>query len=188
MIEYQKGKLQLEQKQAAEKDMTANKNDSPTQLYLAAQRDVAADPLVKGSLTAYQAAIKDGDPTKIATAKSAYEQTVQERQSTHLAGVELHPRDSGPRSQSSPEIRKRTRLTEGQAGLTPENVGKKLQRWPVLHQPSGWKTLSVQGRIIEQIVSNSVLEKFQKKRRRHARICSRKREPKLPFPLSNLPR
>lgn len=142
---YLAAKLKSEQEAAASKDATvANKNDSPTQLFLAAQRNVAADPLVKGSLTAYQAAIKDGDPTKIATAKSAYEQTVQERQSAHLAGVGLHP-------QTAAEVAKQPGMTQanpldaGKAGITPANIGKKLQPGQYYTNPADGKVYQYKG-------------------------------------------
>jgi hypothetical protein len=145
---YLAAKLKSEQAAAASKDATvANKNDSPTQLYLAAQRNVAADPLVKGAMTAYQSALKTGngpnDP-EVQKAKAAYEQTVQERQSAHLAGVGLHP-------QTAAEVAKQPGMTQanpvnaGKAGITSSNIGKKLQPGQYYTNPADGKVYQYKG-------------------------------------------
>jgi hypothetical protein len=142
---YLAAKLQAEQTATANKDAAAtNKNDSPTQLYLSAQREVASDPLVKGAMSAYQAALKTGTPQDIATAKSAYEQTVQERQAAHLAGVGLHP-------QTAAEIAKQPGMTQanpvdaGKLGITAQNIGKKLQPGQYYTNPADGKVYQFKG-------------------------------------------
>lgn len=124
-MQYLQADLKASQEKAASKD-AANKNDSPTQLFLSAQRNVAADPLVKGAMTAYQAALKGGTPDEVAKAKAAYEQTVAERQQAHLAGVGLHPQTAAQIAQQ-PGMTQANPIDAGTAGITPENIGQKLQ-------------------------------------------------------------
>lgn len=144
--QYLLAKLKSEQDKTASKD-AANKNDSPTQLFLAAQRNVAADPLVKGAMTAYQSALKGAtSPTapEVVAAKAAYEQTVQERQAAHLAGVGLHP-------QTAAEVAKQPGMTQanpldaGAAGITKENIGQKLQPGQYYKNPADGKVYQFKG-------------------------------------------
>lgn len=118
--------------------VTPNKNDSPTQLYLAAQRNVAADPLVKGAYSALQQAQKSGngpnDPA-VLKAQQAYQQTVQERQAAHLAGVGLHP-------QTADQIAKQPGMSEANPidakaqGITKDNIDQKLQPGQIYRNPA----------------------------------------------------
>lgn len=135
---YQKGKLLLEQQKAASDKTPVSKNDSPTQLYLSAQSKTANDPLVKGSLAAYNNALKNGngptDPNVVA-AKAAYEKTVQEQNAVHLAGVGLHP-------QTAAQIAQQPGMTQANpvtAGLTPSNIASKLQPGQYYTNPTDGK-------------------------------------------------
>lgn len=142
--QYLAAKLKVEQDKAAKSDAVVNKNDSPTQLYLAAQRNVAADPLVKGAYSALQNAQKTGTPADVQKAQATYEQTVQERQAAHLAGVGLHP-------QSAADIAKQPGMTQANpvnaatAGITKANIGQKLQPGQYYTNPADGKVYQFTG-------------------------------------------
>lgn len=144
---YLAAKLKSEQAATASKDAAGNKMDSPTQLYLSAQRNVAADPLVKGALNAYQNALKTGngpaDP-EVQKAKAAYEQTVQERQAAHLAGVGLHPQTAAQIAQQ-PGMTQANPLDAGKAGITASNIGQKLQPGQYYKNPADGKIYQFKG-------------------------------------------
>jgi hypothetical protein len=141
-LHYLAAKLKADTDKAAAKDATVtNKNDTPTQLYLSAQRLVQNDPEVVDARKALESARKSGEPADVTAATNRLQQVIQQKQAEHLAGVGLKPQDAAALAKQ-PGNAQENPINGKQAGLTPENITKKLQ-------PGQWFTNPSDGRLLQ---------------------------------------
>lgn len=111
-----------------------NKNDSPTQLFLAAQRNLNDDPAVKAARVQLENAAKNNVPQKELAALQANFQTIMtERQTYHLKGVGLTP-------EAAAEIKQQPGNTVQNPvkpdGLNEKNIGTILKPGQFYWSPS----------------------------------------------------
>ena len=144
-LQYLAAKLKAETDKAASKDaVVANKNDTPTQLYLAAQRIVQNDPEVVDARKALESARKTGEPADVTAATNRLQQVIQQKQAAHLAGVGLKPQDAATIAKQ-PGNTQENPINGKQAGLTADNITKKLQSGQWFTNPSDGKLLQYKG-------------------------------------------
>jgi len=141
-LQYLAAKLKADTDKAASKDATTtNKNDTPTQLYLSAQRLVQNDPEVVDARKALESARKTGEPADVTAATNRLQQVLQQKQAEHLAGVGLHPQTAAQIAKQ-PGNSQENPVNGKAAGLTPENITKKLQ-------PGQWFTNPADGKLYQ---------------------------------------
>jgi hypothetical protein len=139
-LQYLAAKLKSDTDKAASKEAT-NKNDTPTQLYLSAQRLVQNDPEVVDARKALESARKTGEPADVTAATNRLQQVIQQKQAQHLQGVGLNPQTAATLAKQ-PGNSQENPINGKDSGLTADNIGKKLQ-------PGQWFTNPADGRVLQ---------------------------------------
>lgn len=141
--QYLAAKLKSETEKTASKDAAGNKNDSPTQLYLSAQRLVQPERNAINKQIAQMQ--KDGaPPDQIAKAKAEGEAAVQAKLNDHFAAVGIHPQTAAQLAQQ-PGMTEKNPIDGKAMGLTKENAAKKLQPGQYYTNPSDGKLYQYKG-------------------------------------------
>lgn len=139
-LQYLAAKLKADTDKAASPD-AKNKNDTPTQLYLSAQRLVQNDPEVVDARKALESARKTGEPADVTAATNRLQQVIQQKQAQHLQGVGLNPQIAAQIGKQ-PGNSQENPVNGKTAGLTADNIGKKLQ-------PGQWFTNPADGKLYQ---------------------------------------
>lgn len=138
-LKYLAAQLQANQAKAAAANNATNKNDTPTQLYLNAQRLVQNDPEVRDASKALTAARQDGNVDAIAQAQANLQKITQTKQQQHYQALGINPQQAaaigGQAGNSS-----QTAIT----GLTPTSI-KKLQPGQYYVNPSDGQVYQYKG-------------------------------------------
>lgn len=137
-LKYLAAKLEVDTNKAASKDAGANKNDTPTQLYLAAQRLVQGDKEVRDAGDALKEARKNGTPEEVAKAQAALQQVTQAKQAEHFSALGLHPQTAAQLSKQ-PGNAQENPIDAGKLGITKDNIGQKLQPGQYFTNPADGK-------------------------------------------------
>lgn len=142
-LRYLAAKLQADTDKAATKEAGANKNDSPTQLYLSAQR------LVQPERNALNKQVeqmrKEGaDPAAIAKAQADGEAAISAKLNDHFATLGIHPQTAAQIGQQ-PGNSQQNPLDAGKAGITKDNIAKKLQPGQYYTNPADGKVYQYKG-------------------------------------------
>ncbi len=142
-LKYLAAKLQADTDKAASGN-ASNKNDTPTQLYLSAERLVQADPEVRDASKALGEARKNGSPDDVAKAQASLQQIIQAKQAQHYGALGLNPQTAAQigkqpgNSQANP-------IDAGKMGITKDNIAKKLQPGQYFTNPSDGKVYQYKG-------------------------------------------
>ena len=140
---YLAAKLKSEQDTAASKEAAGNKNDSPTQLYLSAQRLV--QPERNAMNKQIQQMQKDGaTPEQIAKAQADGEASINAKLNNHYATLGIHPQTAAQLA-AQPGNSQKNPVDAGKAGITSANIGKKLQPGQYYTNPADGKVYQYKG-------------------------------------------
>lgn len=133
-------KLAVEREKMASDKTAANKNDTPTQLYLSAQRLVQPD---RNALNKQLDQMrKDGtDPALLAKTQADGEAAIQAKLQGHYSTLGIHPQDAATLAKQ-PGNSQQNPVDGKVQGLTPDNIAKKLQ-------PGQWFTNPADGKLIQ---------------------------------------
>lgn len=142
-MKYLQADLKASQEKAASKD-AASKNDSPTQLYLSANRLVQADGDVRAASKSLMDARKTGTPDEQTKAQERLQQLIQQKQDEHYAALGLHPRTAAELSKQ-PGMSQSNPIDAGSAGITKDNIAKKLQPGQYYKNPTDGKVYLYKG-------------------------------------------
>jgi len=142
-LKYLAAKLQADTDKAASKDAT-NKNDTPTQLYLNAQRLVQGDPEVKDASKALTEARKNGTPDEVAKAQEHLNQIMAAKQSQHYGALGLNPATAAELGKQ-PGNSIQNPIDASKQGITKDNIAKKLQPGQYFVNPSDGKVYQYKG-------------------------------------------
>lgn len=139
-LQYLAATLKQKTDAAANKDAVANKNDTPTQLYLSAQRLVQPD---RNALNKQLDQMrKDGtDPALLAKTQADGEAAIQAKLQGHYSTLGIHPQDAATLAKQ-PGNSQQNPVDGKVQGLTPDNIAKKLQ-------PGQWFTNPADGKLIQ---------------------------------------
>lgn len=141
-MQYLAAKLKSDQEKTASKDAAANKNDSPTQLYLSSQRLV--QPERNALNKQLQQMQKDGAPAdQIAKAKADGEAAINGKLQEHFSAVGIHPQTAAQIAQQ-PGNSQANPIDGKKMGLTPETI-KKLQPGQYYTNPADGKVYQYNG-------------------------------------------
>lgn len=141
---YLKAKQQADTDKAASKDAsTANKNDTPTQLYLSAQRLVQPD---RNALNKQieQMRKEGADPATIAQAQAQGEAAIAAKLNDHYATLGIHPQQAQALGKQ-PGNSQENPIDAGKLGITKDNIGQKLQPGQYYTNPADGKVYQYKG-------------------------------------------
>lgn len=140
---YLVAKQHAEEKAAANKDAAGNKNDSPTQLYLSAQRLVQPDRNAMNKQI--QQMQKDGaDPATIAKTQASLQAQIDANLASHYATLGIHPQTAAQIAQQ-PGNSQANPINGKAAGITPDNITSKLQPGQYYTNPSNGQLFIYKG-------------------------------------------
>lgn len=143
-LRYLAAKLKADTDKAANKDSSAaNKNDSPTQLYLSAQRLTQPD---RNALNKQiQKMRADGeDPAVIAKTQADGEAAINAKLNDHYSALGLHPQTAAQIAQQ-PGNSQGNPVDGKKMGLTADNIGSKLQPGQYFTNPADGKVYQYKG-------------------------------------------
>jgi hypothetical protein len=144
-LRYLAAKLQADTDKAASKDAGANKNDTPTQLYLSAQRLVQNDPEVRDATKQLEQLRKGGaEPAEIAKATAGLQALTQQKQAQHMAALGLNPQTAAQLAKQ-PGNAAENPVDAAKTGITKDNIGKKLQPGQYFTNPADNKVYQYKG-------------------------------------------
>lgn len=142
-LKYLAAKLEADTKKAADGN-AASKNDSPTQLYLRARSEVSKDSDVRGSQKVLEGVIREGDPEKIKQAQATHAALVAQKQQEAFADLGLHPQTIAEVAKQ-PGNSEQNPIDAKTAGITKDNIAKKLQPGQYYINPKDGKPYIYQG-------------------------------------------
>lgn len=143
-LQYLKAKLQADTDKAASKDAGTNKNDTPTQLYLSAERLVQADPQVRDASKALAEARENGTPEEVAKAQATMQQIIAAKQAQHYGALGLNPKAAAEIAKQPGNSRDNP-VDAGKLGITKDNIGQKLQPGQYFTNPSDGQVYQYKG-------------------------------------------
>lgn len=123
---------------------SANKNDSQTQLYLAAERLVQSDPEVRDASKALALAQSSGDPQEVTAAQAQLRQIMQAKQAQHWAALGLNPKAAVALS-TLPGNSQANPIDAGKMGITAKNIAQKLRPGQYFINPTDHKVYQYNG-------------------------------------------
>jgi len=142
-LQYLAAKLKADTDKAAS-STAANKNDTPTQLYLSAQRLVEPDR--KAMNTELQQMRKDGaDPAAIAKRQAELDAEINAKLANHYATLGIHPQTAAQIAQQ-PGNSLENPVDAGKLGITKDNIGQRLQPGQYFRNPSDGKIYRYKGK------------------------------------------
>lgn len=142
IMQYNLLKLKAEQEKAAN-PAAANKNDSPSQLYLSAQRLVEPDR--KAANTKIQKMIDNGEPpAAIAAARAQANTEINAALANHYATLGLHPQVAATVAQQ-PGMSVSNPVEAASVGITADNISKKLQPGQYYRNPADGQVYQYKG-------------------------------------------
>jgi hypothetical protein len=138
-LRYLAAKLKADTDKAA----SSNKNDTPTQLYLSAQRLVQPDRNAMNKQLEQMR--KDGaDPAEIAKKQAELETAISAKLTGHYATLGIHPQDAATLAKQ-PGNAQENPIDAGKMGITKDNIGQKLQPGQYYINPADKKVYQYKG-------------------------------------------
>lgn len=143
-VKYLAAKLQADTDRFTSKDAAGSKNDSPTQLYLSAERLIQADPEVRDAAKAVSEARKGNMPDEAAKAQATLQQIVAAKQAQHWQALGLNPQTAAQIGKQSGNARDNP-IDAGKMGVTKDNIAQKLQPGQYYTNPSDGQVYQYKG-------------------------------------------